>query len=237
MKKLFIVFSLLFSLNSAADVVVLLHGYESNPGVWLSTGIQQNLSQKFTNKHKVYSLSLPSTAPLAYQANALSMQLQNIKDSHDEDVIIVGHSTGGVVARLLLTRNPDLNIKALISVSSPHLGSNLAFISNIISGAMPFMSEFPVFDEMHESKILYGNIRRKSPFLRQLNIMPHADICYVSVIRSKSFMSDMVSTQYSQNMNNIPALRGRSMVLPSHSSHSLKPYDIVPITNAISVCD
>jgi pimeloyl-ACP methyl ester carboxylesterase len=236
MKKLIIAISLLLSLGSFADVVVLLHGYESNSSVWLNTGIHQTLSQKFTNQHKVYSIPLPSTAPLVYQAKVLSSQLQLIKAKHDEPIIMVGHSTGGVVARLLLTSENNLDIKGLISISSPHLGSNMAFISNIISGAMPFLGELPMFDTLSESKVLYGNIRRRSPLLRQLNVLSHANVCYVSIIRSKSFMSDMISTQHSQNMNNVPALRGRSFVIPSHSSHGLRPYDSVSIANAISMC-
>ncbi|HIE77734.1 MAG TPA: alpha/beta hydrolase [Candidatus Thioglobus sp.] len=236
MKKLIASLSILVSFMASADVVVLLHGYDSNANVWFSTGVHQNLNKKYAGKHTIYSLPLPSTAPLMYQANTLSRHLDAINNKHDEPIILVGHSTGGVVARMLLTKKNTSNIKGLISVSSPHLGSKVAFISNMVSG-MPFIGVLPGFETLEESKILYGNLRWKSPFLKNLNTMRHEDACYVSIVRDKSLISNMISSQYSQNMNSIPALRGRSYVLRSHSSHGIRPYDVVTISNAIDICE
>ncbi len=237
MRKILASILLFISINSFADVVVLVHGYDSKPSVWLKHGIYQNLSQKFNNKHVIYTAQLPNKAPIAIQANILSKQLEGLKKQYNQPIILVGHSAGGVVARYLTVHRKGLNIKGLITISAPHLGSNLAFVSNIVSGVVPFTSIIPVFDSLDEAKGLYGNIRRRSIFLKQLNHQQHPDICYVSIIREKSLVSDMVSMQHSQNMNSVPALRGKSYVIGSHKHHSLNRFDTNRIVQAINVCD
>jgi len=236
MRKILTIFALLFSLNSIADVVVLIHGYDSHASVWHKNRIYQNLSNHYANKHTIYSAQLPSRAPIAVQANVLSIQLEQLKKHHNEPIILIGHSAGGVVARYLTVTRKDLNIKSLVTISSPHLGSNIAFISNMATGVMPFTSFIPVFDIYDEAKGLYGNIRRRSIFLKQLNQQQHPDICYVSIVRDSSIMSNMVSTQHSQNMNNVMALRGKSHVIMSHRHHDLNPVDTRYIAKSIDLC-
>ena len=59
-----------------------------------------------------------------------------------------------------------------------------------------------------------------------LNQQPHPDIRYESVIRQTAFASgDELVPAYSQDMNNIPSLRGRVEVFVTPASHSLNPQD------------
>lgn len=53
-------------------------------------------------------------------------ELQKIADAHfSGPVILIGHSRGGLLARMLVGRNAD-NVKAVITIGSPHQGSTIA---------------------------------------------------------------------------------------------------------------
>ena len=62
--------------------------------------------------------------------------------------------------------------------------------------------------------------------LSWMNQQPHPDIVYVSVVRKSPFaLGDDMVPAYSQDMNNVPALRGRAHVLFTDAGHGLNPSD------------
>ncbi|MCK7500221.1 MAG: GPI inositol-deacylase [Comamonadaceae bacterium] len=69
---------------------------------------------------------MPSTA-LAIQADALTRALRALEARHPgESFTLVGHSAGGVVARLSVVRGGVGQVKRLITIASPHLGTERA---------------------------------------------------------------------------------------------------------------
>ena len=60
-----------------------------------------------------------------------------------------------------------------------------------------------------------------------LNVQPHPEIEYVSVIRTtpNGVPGDWVVPGFSQDMNQVPALHGRSRVVAAPSDHELLPPD------------
>ena len=59
-----------------------------------------------------------------------------------------------------------------------------------------------------------------------MNQQAHPDIVYVSAVRKSPFaLGDDVVPAYSQDMNNVPALRGRANVLYTDAGHGLNPSD------------
>ena len=237
MKKIFI---LLLLLPGAlwANTIVLVHGYDNHSNIWQATGIYQRLITSFGRQHAVFAVELPNKQPVDIQARSLNDQLSNISRSTNQPIILVGHSNGGLVARYLLTKNTGLNIQGLITIASPHLGSGAALVSHLFNNSSPFGVITDILGPSHlkTSKILYSNTRRGSNFLRRLNSMPHPNLCYVSIIRKKGLLSNLVSAQDSQNMNNIPALKGQSRILLSHDEHALNHRDFGPIAQALEIC-
>ena len=195
--------------------------------------------------HTYYSVDLPSEAPVVVQAAQLRDMLDAIYRSHaGEPVYVVGHSAGGVVARAALVNNGGGNTRALITIASPHLGTYRAEQA-LDATDIPFpFSILPdifageIYDTARRSRSLYVDLVRPRPgtLLYWLNGQPHPDILYFSIVRGQVSvaMGDLVVPGYSQDMNNIPVLRGRSTRISIPSDHGLDVLDGGVIVNLLS---
>lgn len=247
-----------------ADVVVLIHGFLGSPASWQHSGINPRLSQsgwqdagvifhtpggnmltgnsrynpenRKKQENPVYSLVLPSRAPILLQADLLHSMLMDLEKRHSgEKMVLVGHSAGGLAARASLVRHGAGPVEKLITIASPHLGTGLAsyalsetrsfapiaFLKDIFGGIE--------YDIARSSVGLLLDLVPAAPgtFLHWLNHQPHPDIAYVSVIRGhdQRTSGDRVVAGFSQDMNNIPALHGKSQRHYLPSGHSLNPLD------------
>ena len=254
---LFGLLALLLVQSVAGDVLVLVHGYASDAGTWERSGVNSELqaygwpraiilapnmpepAQQAVNKS--FTVNLPSQAPLLVQANFLRALLDGVRQRYaDEKLILVGHSAGGVVARLILLGNNPYQVDELITIASPHLGTVRAAQGLNVVDSKPFFCPGP---GVHFLKRLVGgssyNYLRYSRgvlvdllpaesgnVLTWMNLQPHPDIVYVSVVRKSPFaLGDDVVPAYSQDMNNVPALQGRAHVLFTDAGHGLNPAD------------
>lgn len=184
-----------------------------------------------------YTVDLPSEAPILIQAYRLRQILEAINSRHPgEPLILAGHSAGGVVARLALVRGDIPNARVLITIASPHLGTVRAEQAlDVTDIPFPFslMTDFfggAAYDTAMRSRGLFADLVRPRPgtLLYWLNTRTHPDIAYVSVVRGQAAVltGDYVVPGYSQDMNNVPALSGRSMVVnANNTSHGLTPHD------------
>ena len=265
MKKLvslFFAFALaLMALESRADVLLLAHGYLSNASTWEGSGVSTILAQKGwqrggvlraeprgvqlwparsnqaqATKNRQFLAELPSTVPLGIQANHLqSMVWYLAKRFPQEKIVLVGHSVGGVVARLVVVRSNIPKIAALITIATPHLGTPLAEDAlDATSSPWPIEVLKDVFggsgyQTLKYSRGLYIDLVQPRPgsLLFWLNGQRHPNINYVSVIRAAPFIlwGDMLVPGVSQDMNNVPALAGRSSRFATASGHGLNPGD------------
>src|SRR5215831_8734547 len=73
----------------------------------------------------VFAFGYAQTAPL--DAVALSPGLRdavaNLKKAGYKDVVLIGHSAGGVIAQLFATNYPDAGVTKVIAVAAPLTGS------------------------------------------------------------------------------------------------------------------
>ena len=257
----------LFSMAGRADVLVLVHGYLSGAQSWDASGItgvlqqhdwqragvyvagpagiQQLPASGVQTANKFYAVDLPSEAPVLVQVYQLNEILDAISRTHkDESVILVGHSAGGVVARATLVRGNHDNVKALITIASPHLGTSRAeqaLDATDIPFPLSMVTDFFAGETYHtamRSRSLYVDLVRPQPgtLLYWLNAQSHPDIEYFSIVRgsSEAGWGDYVVPAYSQDMNNVPALRGRSSMINVPVSHGLEPVDGSVIVNLLS---
>jgi len=257
----------LFSLMARADVLVLIHGYLGSAHSWDQSGITTILQQHnwqragvyiagpagiqlipaqgMQAEQKFYAVDLPSEAPVPVQVYQLREILGAIGKTHgNEPVILVGHSAGGVVARAALVRGDAGNVKALITIASPHLGTiraEQALDATDIPFPLSVMTDFfagEAYDTAMRSRSLYVDLVRPQPgtLLYWLNGQPHPDIEYFSIVRGQSEFGqgDYVVPTYSQDMNNIPALQGRSSLINIPVHHGLEPVDGSVIVNVLS---
>lgn len=250
----------LFTGAARADVMVLVHGWAANVDTWVHSGVAFVLARNgwhdagvvtttpggvrhfpgypsAESDKRFYRAQLPSTAPLLLQASHLTAELVFIQQRHPkEDLIVVGHSAGGVIARLALIRPEYVRIKSLVTIASPHLGTPLAFEGLHVVEGKPFFCPGPGVDFL---KTVFGG--RQYQYLQDshgamldltpagggnlidwLNQQPHPDIQYHAIISADG---DGVVSAASQDLNSVPALRGRAKVYPARSRHGLNPTD------------
>jgi len=251
------------SVSSHADQLVLIHGYQSDASTWVTGGVVDRLAaQGWTpgglltplgptsgatqlRGKRLLLAELPSEAPLAIQAGELSRGLRALRrTAADERLILVGHSAGGVVARMALVTDPELARNALlITIASPHLGTVRA-AEALNATAVPFPVSWAA-DMLGGPR--YRSLKRSWQLLTELAMTPgsaldwlnrqtHPQARYVSVVRSTpgSIWGDALVPGYSQDMNYVPALRGRSQRVVVSGPHGLVPADGTTLTRILA---
>ena len=241
-----------------ADVLVLVHGYLNGARSWDESGITTVLQQHDWQRagtfvagpagprliptagvqaeRKFYALDLPSEAPVLIQVHLLRQVLASINATHaGEPIILVGHSAGGVVARTALVRGGAENVKALITIASPHLGTLRAEQAlDVTDIPFPFsmMTDFfggDTYDLLMRSRSLYVDLTRPRPgnLLYWLNGQSHPNVEYFSIVHGteQGGWGDNVVPAFSQDMNNVPALQGRSSRIVIPAAHGLEAVD------------
>ena len=114
-------------------VIVLVHGFVCNSGLWVGM-IRHLRAAGFTHVHTVdldplYRSMRKSLAQFEASLN----KIMPLESSHEE-VILIGHSMGGVLARVFQNRHPE-RVLAAISIGAPHAGTDLArLVSTVESG-------------------------------------------------------------------------------------------------------
>lgn len=240
--------ALLLPITVWGKTVVLIHGFQSNGMEWRTSGVTPVLRQfgwtdgghflltaqgpynllplLYPAQQVFYTVDLPSRAPIALQASLLDSHLQTIYAQRQEPLTLVGHSAGGVVARQWLVRQPNVPVDTLITIASPHLGTPLANLAKLASNSpMGVMADPMGFGRWFEdAENVYRDLRREKPgkFLYWLNHQPHPVLRYVSIVRDnepRPDRFDFAVPRYSQNMNNVFALYGRSEVIPVQGDH------------------
>jgi pimeloyl-ACP methyl ester carboxylesterase len=242
----------LFMSAARADVLVLVHGYLGSAQSWDTSGVTAVLENHGwqragvfvsgpggnqlipapgnTGERIFYTVDLPSEAPVLVQSFQLRQILRSINALHvNEPISIVGHSAGGVIARVALVRGEIDNIKSLITIASPHLGTGRAeqaLDATDIPFPLSMATDFfggATYDTAMRSRSLFVDLVRQRPgtLLFWLNSLPHPDIEYFSVVRGHParMTGDYIVPGYSQDMNNVPALQGRSSLIKVNNSH------------------
>jgi len=261
-RRLIILGALLASSPAYSDVALLIHGYLSNSSVWMQSGVVQTLEsdgwklagmysthpngQVYLHSNDLYEdedrriliVDLPSEAPLLLQADLIATVVEDITAKfEDESIILVGHSAGGLAARAALVRHDLKNVDRLVSIASPHLGSDLAEkaldVSSFTGPAtmLPGMFGGDIARTTQRSQQLYYDLARPRPgnLLDWLNGQTHPDINWDSIIHTgvNSNGHDSVVAAYSQDMNYVYSLRDRSTVHPIRAEHGLNPTDAI----------
>ena len=253
-----------------ADVTVLVHGYLGSSNSWVEPGIIETLAKRghelsgvyyhspqgvrflsvgSSGKKPVYTLNLPSIAPIMLQADWLRLYLEDIRRRHpNEAIVLVGHSAGGLVARLLLVRDRPPNVTRLITIATPHLGTGRAY------QALDAVSHGGVFAPLQRwavrrstGRFIYNTLRvsrgvlldltppRPGNLLFWLNQQPHPEIRYTSIIRTGTFRmpGDQVVPPVSQDMRLVAALRDKAESYTMATGHLLTHQDGQVLANLL----
>lgn len=240
-----------------ADTVLLLHGYLGSSHEWQRSGVVGQLDQAGwhdagvlainhqdrvipnndnakdnTNyTRRLYSLELESEKSINQQADQLDLYIKYVRHRHsDEQIILVGHSAGGVVARLYMVKNPSTDLGALVTIASPHLGTkNAEYAQSISENLLVWVYGIPGVEKLYRSQGLFFDLipGRSDNLIAWLNVQEHPQSRYYSIVREETddAIQDFVVPSWSQDMNEVYALRGRSKTYTLNSMHSLTRKD------------
>jgi pimeloyl-ACP methyl ester carboxylesterase len=240
-------------LTAKADVAILVHGYLGSAASWEYSGVYAALIQggwqpagvltpqglivqsNQESFNQFYAVELPSRAPVALQAQILGSMLNQVHRRHpDEPMVLIGHSAGGVVARMALVVGGVPQPKALVTIASPHLGTLRALQAlDETDDVFPIsmIKDFFAGDLYRAVRDSWGVLLDLTPerpgnLLFWLNHQPHPDIRYVSIVRSGPIgMGDELVPAYSQDMNQVNSLSRLSEIRVTQGGHQLHPMD------------
>ncbi|MGB9194826.1 MAG: alpha/beta fold hydrolase, partial [Azonexus sp.] len=112
-------------LRQCTQPLILVHGYGCSRGVWWFLRRQLEAAG-----HVVATVSL--TPPYTSIGKLVPQLAQRIEEvcaaTGAEQVVLVAHSMGGLVCRSYLARHGSSRVERLITIASPHSGSELARI-------------------------------------------------------------------------------------------------------------
>lgn len=250
-----------------ADILLLVHGFQSDMLTWQRSGITPILEkhgylktdffiaapqglvpihtpEKQLPKNKIVSIHLNSELKLRFQADQITAVLRYLADLYpNEPVILVGHSLGGVSARLALVKNGKMQVTGLITIASPHLGTGLAgrglneLNDNMFSRFAKRFFGGGKYQVLERSRSVLYDILPERPgnLLYSLNRQPHPKIAYLSVVRSfdNGMLGDIVVPGFSQDMHYVQAINQQSQRILQGKQHHLTPEDAYSILNAL----
>jgi len=243
-----------FSLTAQADTVLLLHGYLASGNEWHRAGIVEKLdhngwlyagklqiknnvvngaTNNLSNTRRTYASSLTSQQSISAQTEQLERYIEFIRRQHvGEQIILVGHSAGGIVARLFMVEHPNTDLIALITIASPHLGTEKAELAQSVSeNYLSWLKPFPGVKDIYRSQGLFFDLMpdRSDNLIAWLNYQEHPNTRYFSIVRQETdtdmTQRDYIVPSWSQDMNEVYALRGRSKTYTVKSLHNLNNKD------------
>jgi len=269
--RVFSLFSfLVLSYPTQAEVLVLVHGWAADANTWVRSGVQAGLVQhgwqdggvlvstprginsQLLHPRKARRIliraQLPAEAPMMIQANHLMAQLKFIKTKYPhQKIILVAHSAGGIVSRLVLVNPAAPKVNMLITIATPNLGTHRAMDALEIADGKPFFCPGPGIDFLKTvvggSQYQYLKNSRAalvdlmpagySRLLGWLNQQVHPDIKYHSVIKQESGQAEAVVPAFSQDLNQVVSLKGKVHVHLVFSEHGLNPGDAILINKIL----
>lgn len=151
-------------LGGDGPVIVLIHGFLCNAGMW--GALNRELVK--AGFGRVYAINVdPLYRSMEGCLRAAHTKLNRILQRESgHSCVLIGHSMGGVLGRMLALRHPDL-IEAIVSIGTPHEGTELArMVSTINAGpARPDSAWLGAFNK----------IAQLSPAIHQLNVWSDRD--------------------------------------------------------------
>jgi pimeloyl-ACP methyl ester carboxylesterase len=183
--------------------VVLIHGLALHPiskdkvsKAQLRSWQQQDstLVKELSQHADVYALAYGQTASCESIAESprLLEHLRGLKKAGYRDIVLVGHSAGGLIARYLVEDNPEIGITKVIQVCCPNGGSSWAALKTARSVQAAFLASLT---HTAREKLLQQRKEKRIP----------TEIQFTCVIGSVRFGGDGVVSCKSQWSDDLQA--------------------------------
>lgn len=103
------------------QVIVMLHGLAGSPEAWINVANEVMGDQELRKRYQVWQVYYPTNAPLAYNHTTIRAALAATFRRLDpegtaaasRDIVLIGHSMGGVLSRLLVSSSGSVLLDAV----------------------------------------------------------------------------------------------------------------------------
>ncbi|MFI8301306.1 esterase/lipase family protein [Streptomyces nigra] len=127
--------------------VVLLHGFIDNRSGFVL--LRRNLTRH--GRRQIQSLNYsPLTCDVRIAAEDLARRIEEVcEQTRSEQVDVVGHSLGGLIARYYVQRlGGDTRVRTLVTLGTPHAGTKVAPLANVHPIVRQMRPGSPVLEEL-----------------------------------------------------------------------------------------
>jgi triacylglycerol esterase/lipase EstA (alpha/beta hydrolase family) len=111
--------------DPARRVVVLIHGLASSPEAWVNVANEIMGDERLRQRYQIWQIYYPTNFPVAVShfqiRNTIQSVLRHFDPDHtapaSRDMVLVGHSMGGLIARLMVSSSESTAMSQLIEGS------------------------------------------------------------------------------------------------------------------------
>jgi pimeloyl-ACP methyl ester carboxylesterase len=134
----------------AQRAVILLHGLKIHP--FSKTNVTRAVLHDWQKPDSVMVRHLAEEADVFSFAYAQTMAAEDVAEQPDlaeciarvrklgyREIILLGHSAGGLIARIFVEDNPDAGVTKVIQVCTPNGGSGWAMVQAVRSNQLDFL--------------------------------------------------------------------------------------------------
>lgn len=161
--------------NNDSKILLMVHGWISDPTVWNSIiyKIKNEQDLEYTG---LWTFGYNSSLSVEDNAAILIDALKN--NSNGVKVDIVSHSMGGLVSRSMIEfQNGSEYVNKLITLGTPHLGSPLAVLRNIL-GAFVFLDNMGGLYLYNNSSQGFKDLQTNSNLINKLKTTQNPPVPY-----------------------------------------------------------
>ncbi len=105
-------------------VIIMLHGLASSPEAWINVANEVLGDETLRKNFQVWQVYYPTNAPLAFNQHEIRSAIQDTLQAFDpegqnrasHEIVLIGHSMGGVLARLLVSDSGDSFWKPIVKL-------------------------------------------------------------------------------------------------------------------------
>jgi pimeloyl-ACP methyl ester carboxylesterase len=92
---------------------------------------RSNLVKNLADDFDIFSFGYAQTTPLDAVASTPGMRngVARLKEAGYKEIVLIGHSAGGLIIRQFVERFPDAGVTKVVQVAAPNYGSDLATIN------------------------------------------------------------------------------------------------------------
>lgn len=171
------------------QVIVMLHGLASSPEAWINVANEIMGDEALRKRYQVWQVYYPTNAPIAYNHASIRAALAATFQHFDpkgsaaasRDMVLIGHSMGGVLSRLLVSSSGSVlldAVKELRQIDDAQLKKLRAETDGLLTfKAYPGISRAIFIAAPHKGTPFASN--RLSRILSGLITMPAKAVDYV----------------------------------------------------------